>query len=84
MKPHELVKNIKTREDFTNFLIELQKDFQTNQSSWENKTLDSFLAAVASWVSDSDEYYKNQGQPIPENVNWKAVADMLMGGKIYE
>lgn len=80
----EQIKNIKTREDFTNFLAELQKDFQTNPSTWENKTVDSFLTAMAAWIQDSDGYYQNHGQSIPENINWKAIADMLMGGKMYE
>jgi hypothetical protein len=84
MNINEQIKNTKTRDEFINFLKELQKDFQSNQDSWENKTIDSYFQALAAWTKDSDGYYKNQGQPIPENVNWKAVAEMLLAAKFYE
>lgn len=84
MNPKELVKNIRNREDFVSFLGELQKDFQDNKGEWENTTVDSYLNAVSAWVADSDEYYINQNQQQPENMNWKAIAEMLISGKYYE
>ncbi len=84
MDLNEQIENIKTRADSLHFLNELRKDLQTNQLSWENGTLNSFLAAMSAWVEDSDGYYKNRGQQPPKNINWKVIADILMGGKTYE
>lgn len=84
MELTELVKNIKNKEDFVIFVRELKKDFENSSSKWENITIDTFLEALARWTEDSDGYYKNTNQPIPQNQDWKAIADMFMGGKMYE
>lgn len=78
------VKEIRTREDFINFLKDLKKDCLENLSSWENKDIGTFLEAMASWVEDMDGFYINQGLPIPEKPDWKIFSDILMGGKLYE
>ena len=78
------VQKILTKKDFVNFLRDLKKDYLKNSSSWENKDIETFLEAMASWVEDMDGFYINQGLPVPEKPDWKVFADILMGGKIYE
>lgn len=78
------VKTIQTKKDFINFLRALKNDYVENLSSWENKDIEAFLEAMASWVEDMDGFYINQGLPVPEKPNWKVFADILMGGKLYE
>ncbi len=78
------VKTIQTKKDFINFLRTLKNDYVENLSSWENKDIEAFLEAMASWVEDMDGFYINQGLPVPEKLNWKVFADILMGGKLYE
>ncbi len=78
------VKTIQTKKDFVNFLRALKNDYVENLSSWENKDIEAFLEAMASWVEDMDGFYINQGLPVPEKPNWKVFADILMGGKLYE
>ena len=78
------VQKIQTKKDFVNFLRDLKKDYLKNSSSWENKDIETFLEAMASWVEDMDGFYINQGLPVPEKPDWKVFADILMGGKIYE
>ncbi|MFA5906428.1 MAG: hypothetical protein WC836_21045 [Desulfobacula sp.] len=78
------IEKIKTRQDFACFLRALKKDYSENPSSWENTDIGAFLAAMASWVEDMDGFYINKGLPVPEIPDWKVVADIFMGGKIYE
>lgn len=78
------LKKIKTRKDFISFLRDLKKDYTENQSSWENKDIETFLEAIASWIEDMDGFYINQGLPVPEKPDWKILADIFMGGKLYE
>jgi hypothetical protein len=78
------INNIKTREDFVSFVYELGKDYRMNPQSWENKDTGAFLEALAAWVEDMDGYYLNKGEPVPDKLNWKNIADMLMAAKLYE
>lgn len=77
-------KEINTKEDFIEFLEFLSSDAKNNLSEWENKDLPSYLAAMASWIEDMDGYYLNQKLPVPEDINWKFIADILMAARIYE
>jgi len=78
------IETIKTKKDFIDFIGLLSEDLKTNTKAWENKTLESFLEAMATWVEDMEWYYKNTNKPIPENVSWKIFADILMAARIYE
>jgi hypothetical protein len=76
--------SIRSREDFVAFVKALNKDLHDNPSTWGNPSLGSFLEALAAWVEDMDGYYLNQKKPVPEQPEWKVVADMLLAAKIYE
>jgi hypothetical protein len=78
------IEKIRTRQDFIAFLRALKKDYVENISSWENRDVGAFLEAMASWVEDMDGFYINKGLPLPEKPDWKVLADILMGGKLYE
>ncbi|EOA7290397.1 DUF7660 family protein [Proteus mirabilis] len=77
-------KKINTREDFVQFLELLSSNARDNLNEWENKDLPSYFESMISWVEDMDGYYLNQKLPIPENVNWKFIADILMAARVYE
>lgn len=78
------IKNIKRREDFVSFLELLVQDLRSNPDGWENKKLDSYLEAAASWTEDMDGYYQNNNLPIPQNIDWKVFANILVAAKMYE
>lgn len=78
------VRKIETREEFILFLKSLKNDYSENLSSWENKDIAAFLEGMASWVEDMDGFYINHRLPVPEKLDWKVFADILMGGKLYE
>lgn len=84
MKLHEQVSHVQSKDDLVAFVRALSQDLATNCGSWENQTLDSYLSALASWLEDSEGFYKNQGRPVPQTPTWRDIADMLMAAKMYE
>jgi len=83
----ELIKKIETldsKEDFIGFLELLVQDLRINPDGWENKSLESYLEAAASWTQDMEGYYQNNNLSMPQNVNWKFFANILIAAKMYE
>ena len=78
------IEALNTKEDFISFLELLVQDLRSNPGEWENKSLESYLEAAASWTEDMEGYYKNNNLPIPQNVNWKVFANILIAAKMYE
>ncbi len=84
MKLIEKCNQIRTREDFINFVHALSEDLRDNPDKWENQSLERFLEALGACVEDMDSYYLNQGKTTPKQLDWKVVGDILMAAKIYE
>lgn len=78
------MERVNSKGDLVEFVRVLANDLTTNKASWENTTLERYLAALASWLEDSDGFYRNQGRPVPEQPSWRDVADMLIAAKMYE
>lgn len=79
---YSFVEQVKYKQDFITFLHLLRDDLKTHE--WENKTLPDFLEAMAAWVGDMEGYYWVKKQPMPEDINWKCFADILMAATMYE
>ncbi len=84
MKPTEALAKIESKADLVEFVRALLDDLQSRPETWENATLEGYLSALASWLEDADGYYQNKGRPLPTNLSWRDVADMLMAAKMYE
>lgn len=84
MNLYERVEKIQTKTDLVEFIMELLKDIRQDAAGWENSTLEDYLSALASWIEDSDGYYRNQNRPIPETPSWRNIAEMLIAAKMYE
>jgi hypothetical protein len=80
----ENVHQIRSREDFTDFLGVLLADFKKNPNDWENRDLDSFLKALKAWVEDMDGYFQNLGETVPAQPSWKTLGQILLAAKVYE
>lgn len=78
------LEQLSTKGDFLLFMKLLLKDLQNNPAGWENRSLESYLEAFARWTEDMDGFYQHQNQPVPQNINWKVMANMLMAARIYE
>jgi hypothetical protein len=80
----KIAQNVESKNDFIRFVEALATDFRNNSSHWENSSLDKYLGAIQSWTEDMEGYYINNNLPLPENVNWKAFANILLAAKMYE
>lgn len=67
---------VKDKESFIEFVRQLIKDQDLNESEWENKDIYSYLEAASAWLIDSK-------RDLDDNP-WKLFAEMLYSGKIYE
>lgn len=84
MEIYQYINNIKTKEEFMEFIKILQKDSYYNLQQWENKDISEYLEGIYSWVEDMDGYYKNMKIKKPEHIDWNFIATLLYIGKIYE
>jgi hypothetical protein len=72
------VGDIKTREDFIEFMAVFVKSIKSGRLI-ENNTVESYLNAMASWVEDMDGYYENMGianEVRLDAMNWRVLADI--------
>ena len=81
---NSMINNIEAKEEFMNFLIELQHDNEERSQQWENGEISLYLAGICSWVEDMEGYYKNMDIDAPTNIDWKFIATLFYVGKIYE
>jgi hypothetical protein len=89
MELFEIVKNVKTKNEFLRFLEILIKDFIEHQEDWENVNLKDFLEAMHSWISDTEEddmavFEDRKNKESPKKMNWNILANILCASKIYE
>lgn len=78
------VSEIKSKDDFINFVEHLADNLKKHPEQWENKNLYDFLEAIASWTDDMEGYYSNNNLPTPQNIDWKVFAYILIAARIYE
>lgn len=78
------INEIKNKQDFISFVESLALDFRANPLGWENRKVDSYLEAIASWTEDMDGFYRNNNLEAPQNVDWKVFASILIAAKMFE
>lgn len=78
------IDSIATRNDLAEFIRELRVSLSDAPSEWENHDLGSYLEAMAAWLDDMDGYYKNRGEPVPAQPDWKVLAQILAAARVYE
>lgn len=78
------INEISNKEEFISFVELLASDLNSNPSEWTNKSLSEYLGGIASWTEDMEGYYKNKNIPIPENIDWRVFANILVAAKMYE
>jgi hypothetical protein len=72
---------VESRTDLAKFLAELRADLSANPAAWENSTLGSFLAALASWLEDTEAHENFRRAAVP---SWTTFAQMLVAARMYE
>jgi len=92
MDPFHLIGRVDSKKSFLDFLEALKLDFEKDRElakgapaapfidegpcGWRNFDLAGFLDAMHAWASDTDA--------LGEEPSWRAFAEILYGGKIYE
>ena len=76
------IEAITSREEFVEFIKFLISTY--GATKWENSNLISYLDAMANWTEDMDGYYANQNIELPQNIDWKIFANILVGATVYE
>lgn len=77
------IEEIKTREDFSNFIKLLLVDYKTHGDSWENIKIEHFLDSISEWVLVMKTQYDTELSIEQEN-KWQTMAKVFYAGKIYE
>lgn len=80
----EQVEEIDTRDDLIVFIHSLLRDLHEKPDNWENLDLPMYLDALAAWIECREQRYKNLGKPVPEDLSWSAVGEMLLAPRYYE
>jgi hypothetical protein len=84
-KIDDLRQKMSTREEFIEILRLLLEDFQKNKATWENQTLEHYLAAMIAWSGSMDNYYLHRKMNLDASQpNWKVFADLLLAARVYE
>ena len=50
----------------------------------ENRSLEHYLEALASWIEDCPGYFANRGLPEPTQPTWSLFAHLLRAATMYE
>lgn len=78
------LQHVHSREDLAALIRGLADDFRRKPEEWENGNLTSYLEAMAAWVDDSDGYYRNRSEAVPDQATWKTLGQILLAAKVYE
>ena len=76
-------REVKTEDDFRNFVLELLENFNSTPGSWNNSCLEAFLDALISCVPYVEDYYENHGMLVTEQPTWSHFAHILLAAKTY-
>lgn len=78
-------RNVRSRIELIQLLTDLVNDFSSNDSSWENRDVPTFLEAMASWLEDCEGFYDNVEIPLDvDTPSWQIFADAMAAARIYE
>ena len=74
-----------TREEFVAYVRDLLNDLENGERYWQNGSLEPFLEALAHWTEKRmPEYWEREGKNMPDNPTWRALAELLYVGAVYE
>lgn len=77
---------VATRDQFIEFLKELEVNLIECRSEWENHDIQSFIGGLRRFLASSDGYYRNFGLEVVDasQPSWRLFADAMLAAKVYE
>jgi len=74
-----------TRIDFIQFLKTFRGELNKKETTWENRSLDSFLEAMEGYTEDIQGYYDNMNLGVDaDKATWENFKTILIGATMYE
>lgn len=77
-------KLVRSRDELAQFVRGMAADLAERPETWENADLGRFLEAMSAWIDSMDAYYRNIGEPIPTQPDWRTLAEILGAARINE
>ncbi len=81
MKLNYKLEQVNDQDSFFDFVKTLINDRKTSPDSWENDSIETYLAAALEWGKTTQ---MGQSQGLSGEPSWKTFAVFLYCGKIYE
>jgi hypothetical protein len=75
--------NVETREALAAYVVQLRRELNAPGEEWENRSLEHYLEALASWIEDCPGYFANRGLAEPTQPTWSLFAHMLRAATMY-
>ena len=75
---------VRTHTDLASLVERLVDDLAARPDGWENADLASYLTALAAWLRDSEGWYRNRGEAVPESPDWRTLGEALLAARVYE
>lgn len=75
---------VQSREDLSNFLLELARNVEAGRFPAENETSVDYVRAAAYWVRSMHGFFANRGEEAPETPDWKTIAMIFSAAFVYE
>jgi hypothetical protein len=77
-------RSVRSRDELARFVRGLADDLKQRPETWANDDLGRFLEAMSAWIDDMDGYYRNRGEAVPAQPEWRTLAEILAAAKVYE
>ena len=82
LDPYKLLDQVDDRESFFVFVRALIDDYEQNPDEWQNGTIHDFLESAVAWSEATSAI--THTQMLQSTASWRAFAEFLYAGKIYE
>ena len=80
----DLASAVNSRDDFINLVNELNKEYLSGATDWENRDFSQFLMTLSGFTRDMGGYYQNMGETVDvEVISWRMAAQMLLAATVY-
>jgi hypothetical protein len=82
--PNPRIAQIKSRDDLGEFLVELSEQVSVGDFPIGHTSSVDLISAAGRWTRELDQYFKNMGEPVPEEPEWALVAEIFCAALVYD
>ncbi|GMX60634.1 hypothetical protein Elgi_06940 [Paenibacillus elgii] len=82
MDIEKVIKQVKSKSDFVEFIYQMLYELKHNPNEWENITLENYLDAIARYIEDTNDDSSAVGED--KEQLWATIAFLNYVGSRYE